>query len=126
MDAATGREIGQPLTDYTGGIPSVAFSPDGKTLAVASDDGPPALWDVATGRQVGPPLASGTGPVYGLTFSPDGKTLATAGIDAARLWNVDYVVDVLPQLCRDVGGSFTPAMWAKYVPQGLVYRKICP
>lgn len=56
----------------------------------------------------GPPLASDTGPVYGLTFCPGGKTLATTSVGAARLWNVDYVVSSLPQLCRDLGGSFAP------------------
>jgi WD40 repeat protein len=125
-DAATGKQIGRTLADYTGGVTSVAFSPDGRTLAVASANGPPVLWDVAAGRQIGRPLASGTGAVYGLAFTPDGNTLATAGIGAARLWNVDYIVDVLPRLCRAVGGSFTPDMWAKYVPQGTEYRKVCP
>ena len=32
-DVATGRQIGTPLTGHTGGVWSVAFSPDGKTLA---------------------------------------------------------------------------------------------
>ena len=39
---------GSPVVD------SVAFSPDGKTLAAGGDDGHVGLWDVATGRRTTP------------------------------------------------------------------------
>jgi len=38
------------LRGLTGDVLSVAFSPDGKTLASGSGDGTIKLWDVATGK----------------------------------------------------------------------------
>jgi WD40 repeat protein/transcriptional regulator with XRE-family HTH domain len=69
---------------------SVAFSPDGKTLAAAGDDGSVRLWDVATRRMIGGPLrVVANGWVSSVAFSPDGKTLATGNADDnVELWDV--------------------------------------
>ena len=64
------------LEDEDGAVGSVAFSPDGKTLAIGDEDGTVRLWDVVTGQQIGSPLNSKDGPVDSVAFSPDGKTLA--------------------------------------------------
>jgi WD40 repeat protein len=60
-------------------VNSVAFSPDGKTLAAGRTGGTLLLWEPATGRQplVGKlPLALA---IRGVAFSPDGKRIALAG-----------------------------------------------
>ena len=51
---------GSPLTGHTGAVTSVAFSPDGKTLASGSARGTVRLWDVATRQQIGNPLTGHT------------------------------------------------------------------
>ena len=77
-----------PKGAHTGFVESVAFSPDGKTLASGSEDQTIKLWDVATGGNIAT-LKGHTGSVEAVAFSPDGKTLASGSSDqTVKLWDV--------------------------------------
>ena len=65
----------------------IAFSPDGKTLASAMDNGTVRLWHTQTGERHRI-LTGHKDIVFSVAFSPDGKTLASGSHDGTlRLWD---------------------------------------
>jgi CHAT domain-containing protein/WD40 domain-containing protein len=68
------------------GVLGVAFSPNGRWLATASEDKTARIWDANSGKQLDT-LRHGD-QVRSVVFSPDGRWLATASSDGtARIWN---------------------------------------
>jgi WD40 repeat protein len=65
---------------------SVAFSPDGTTLAAAFEDGTVKLWDPESGKERAE--LRHAGPVKSVAYAPDGRTLAAGCEDGtATLWD---------------------------------------
>jgi WD40 repeat protein len=88
-DAARGEEV-RRFEPALKGVGSLAFAPDGKLLASATQDGALDLWDTATGKRVrslrgeqGWAQKLGTYNLYlgsvVIAFAPDGKTVAASG-----------------------------------------------
>jgi WD40 repeat protein/serine/threonine protein kinase len=75
---------GPPLKAHTYRVMSLAFSPDGRTLASAG--GGLKLWNMAS-RQLTLSLKGHVGSVTGVAFAQDGNILASCGADSTvRLW----------------------------------------
>ena len=72
------------------GVASVAFSPDGQTLAFGSFDGDALLMNLQTGqieRHLPAASAQSLGdPAHFVAYSPDGQTLAVATQNRIMLW----------------------------------------
>lgn len=103
-DVATGKQA-QTLDPSPGPVRVLAFSPDGRILAVATQDfpliGDVTLWEVSIGKVRSTLESNG---VDCLAFSPDGKTLAAGCLanyhngkkenNHVRLWDVANAKDL--------------------------------
>lgn len=76
-DSNSGESRGQ-LTNHTGAVRAIAFTPDGRQLASASLDGTIRIWSAADQTEVRCFQSSGEG-LTGLAMLPDGHTLVTGG-----------------------------------------------
>ncbi|MGA5039909.1 helix-turn-helix domain-containing protein [Streptomyces capoamus] len=93
VDLPSGRITLRSLGEDT--IRSLAFSTDGRHLAVGDDSGRVTVWDSHTRQRLailaGTSSSTGTAPepASALSFSPDGHTLAVGGTSGTtQLWDV--------------------------------------
>ncbi|KAI0066998.1 WD40 repeat-like protein [Artomyces pyxidatus] len=69
-------------------VRGVAFSPDGRMLAAASDDGLIRIWDVQT-SQLAHTLSGHNRAIYAIEFAASGHTLLSASLDRTlRVWDL--------------------------------------
>jgi WD40 repeat protein len=97
-DPGKPKSLGAPLTDHTGWVAAIAFSPDGRTLATASY-AEVILWDVTdpatpAKRHVlaAQPSAGSTmrtPETLGLAFAQEGRVLAATNGSALTFWAID-------------------------------------
>jgi WD40 repeat protein len=69
-------------------VNSAAFSPDGKLIVTAVDDGTAQIWNVASGQSVQTLIGDLNDGVMSAMFSPDGKSVLTTTIETTRIWDV--------------------------------------
>ena len=90
-DVASGEETATVEVPVGNGVWSVAFSPDGNTLAWGAALGGVTLWDVTSRREIAF-IEKGEPPA---AFSPDGAILFfNSGGDAITLWDVANEIEL--------------------------------
>jgi Flp pilus assembly protein TadD len=103
-----GRTV-QRKSDYWGD--ALAFSPDGRRLAVACADSTVHVWEVASGDEVFT-LRGHRQEVTSVAYSPDGRRIAAAGWDQTiKLWDAatgDEVFTLRGHTGGVLGLAFTP------------------
>ncbi|MGR3869195.1 nSTAND1 domain-containing NTPase [Streptomyces graminifolii] len=84
-----------PVLTTDGVVNGMAYSPDGRLLAIGTDR--LRLWTVTDGQPLGQGVAVPGGAVTAVAFSPNGRILAIAGTTGTvRLWNVADAAHPVP------------------------------
>jgi len=124
-DVSTGQQVAAATHDRE--VARVFFSPDGRSLVTAADDGTSRLWSLQftpEGKLTGTTEVARIQNPGAVSMTADGRYLATAGDGTIRIWHLkpeDLVAQVQARSFRNL----TRSEWKAYLGQ-VPYRKTCP
>ncbi|MFJ1595109.1 hypothetical protein ACIOD0_33460 [Kitasatospora albolonga] len=103
---------------------ALAFTADGRSLAVGDAEGQLRFWPTDAPRSPGSPLPAADGPVLALAFGPDGSRLrVTTPRTPVRTYPLG-LERTAGAVCTRAGGGLTREAWAAYLPT-VPYRETC-
>jgi WD40 repeat protein len=90
------------MRGHADSVYACVFTPDGRRLISASDDGTARVWDLATGESV--VLRGHDDDVWDVALSPSGDVVATASLDGSiRIWSIGGGAGMGPDPARVLG-----------------------
>ncbi|WP_290050257.1 NACHT and WD repeat domain-containing protein [Amycolatopsis solani] len=105
------------LTEPTGSVHGLAFSPDDGTLTVGSGDGFVRFWDMRGGQVLAAAVPSASGQVVSAVYAPGKPLLATGSVTGSvTLWDVTSPRQ--PIALQTIPGPPKGAMVVQFTPDG--------
>ena len=118
-DTVSGHEV-LTLRGHVHEVLGVSFSPDGRRVATASEDGSAKIWDSGSGQEL-LSLRAHKGSVRSVAFSPDGRRLATGSDDqTVQIYALD-ISDLMKLARTRVTRDLRPEECQKYL-----HTSTCP
>jgi WD40 repeat protein/class 3 adenylate cyclase len=123
LDPRTGQLAGPPIRAAAGEISDVSFSPDGRSVAVSSNDHTVSVWDLRSRMRLGNAFGPYPGTVPIALFEPNGRLLIELLSNAIE-WPMD--VNTWERFaCQAAGRDLTRPEWHDLLPNR-AYRPVCP
>jgi WD40 repeat protein len=87
-DSRTLAEVSFSPLKLSGGIYTISFSPDGRTIVAGGNDFTARVWDASTGQALFSQPVQHAGQILDARISPDGRRFVTGGQDTvAQIWS---------------------------------------
>jgi class 3 adenylate cyclase/WD40 repeat protein/tRNA A-37 threonylcarbamoyl transferase component Bud32 len=123
LDPRTGRAARPALQAAAGSIAYIAFSPDGRSLAVSGPGYGVNVWDLRTRKQLGRSFGPYRGIIPPVLFEPDGRLLIVL-VEQGVQWPTD--LQAWERFaCQVAGRDLTRAEWQDLLPTRR-YQAVCP
>jgi len=114
-------EMAERATD---GIVSLAFSPDGRTLASGNGDKSLQLWDVRAYQPIARRIYGSPDLLTSLAYAPLTADLYSGAEDGSVYQWLSAPDAWIALNCTLAGRNFTPEEWERFIPN-VEYRKTC-
>jgi WD40 repeat protein len=123
LDPRTGKQVAAPLQVTSGETSQLSFSPDGRDVAIASNDHTLTVWNLEGRSRLGDAFGPFVDVVPSPLFEPNGRLLINLLSNGIQ-WPMD-VASWERFACRVAGRPITHAEWHDLLPTR-PYRPVCP